>query len=119
MLEPRPSECCPQIVAERDEAIVERDRAIAERDEAVAERDFILNFLQELGESFGKSQRLDYRPAARGAVWIRVLYPSPAVALEVTAQMTRLRAMVGITHGPARMRAFETFQARVAAQQRM
>jgi hypothetical protein len=153
MTEPRPSECCPQIVAERDQAIVKldqaiaecdrlrnylqemcaalrvtfdfeataraRDEAIAERDEAIAERDFVLDFLQELGEAFGTSQRLGYRPAARGAVWIHALYPSPAAAADVTLLITRLRAMVGMTQAPWRVRAFETFQARVAAQQRI
>jgi hypothetical protein len=123
MLEPRPSDCCAKIVAERDQAmmklnqaIAERDQAIAERDEANAERDFILDFLQELGEAFGACQRIDYRSAARG-VWIRALYPSPAAAAEVTLQITRLRAMVGMTHPPWRASAFESFQA--TAQQRM
>jgi hypothetical protein len=135
-----------QTIAERDEAIAEcdrlrkylgemcaalrvgfdfeatareRDEAIAERDEAVAERDLILEFLQELGEEFGKNRRIGYRPAARGAVWIRVLYPSPAVAMKVTVLMTRLRDMVGVTQSPARLKAFETYQAKVAAQQRI
>ena len=146
MPEPWATEGCLQAVAaERDEAIAERDRtlkylremgealrigfdfeatararddAIAERDEAIAERDFILEFLRELGEAFSQSRRLSFRPRRDGGVEIRSHYPSPAAALKVSLEISRLRAMVAMTRSPVPERAFAAYQAKIAAQPR-
>ena len=95
-------------------------QAIAERDEAIAERDFLLNFFEDLGAAFDKSERLAFRETAEG-IEIRSLYPSHADAVAVARRIHSLRSLVFFAKGPksGALTALAAFEARVAAQLHM